>query len=77
MKFLRSNNIHNSNGRVDMTSDEFVAKAASIVRHALPANMIPQVYKNALVDAIADGLAFYYIEGVKSKESAKGDIGHE
>lgn len=68
-----------------MTSDEFTAKAASIVRHALPANMIPQVYKNALVDAIADGLAFYFIEGrqhekdvtVFDRLGSRGDIGHE
>lgn len=74
-----------------MTSDEFTAKAAVIVRHALPANMIPQVYKNALVDAIADGLAFYFVEGqfaenhrlkllsegLWAKSWLMGDIGHE
>ncbi len=71
-----------------MTSDEFTAKAASIVRHALPANMIPQVHKNALVDAIADGLAFYFKQGLDHRINymkkltsdsfgASGDIGHE
>ena len=73
-------------------NDEWSTKAASLVRHALPVNMVPTVTRNILVDAIADGMASAYCLGRQDAatslenwlvkfsgnlKKAKGDLGDE
>ena len=73
-------------------NDEWSTKAAALVRHALPVNVVPTVTRNILVDAIANSLASAYCSGrhdavtslemwlvkfTANLQKAKGDLGDE
>ena len=51
-------------------NDEWSMKASAVVRHSIPANTIPQVCKNNLVDRIADAMANAYALGRQDAATA-------